>query len=96
VTLESFGVFGNFSTFGEFFNVQTASLDMHIRYKNLGSAFAVQKPGHLDGINTLSIQFFDQHGNSAFKVFLTFGTNAPGEERLAYFNGICDKFRVAK
>ena len=84
VTLESYGVFGNFSSFSEFFNVQTASLDMHIRFKNLGSAFAVQKPGHMDGVNTLSVQFFDKQGNSAFKVFLTFGGNTPSEERLAF------------
>ena len=36
VTLESFGQFGNFSTFGEYFNVQTKSLDMHIRHARLG------------------------------------------------------------
>src|SRR4051794_14791394 len=30
VTLESTGSFGNFSTFGDFFNVQT-KLDMHVR-----------------------------------------------------------------
>src|SRR5262245_39143175 len=28
-TLESVGQFGNFSTWGEFFNVQTKTLDMH-------------------------------------------------------------------
>lgn len=93
VTLEANGVFGNFSTWGEFFNVQTASLDMHIRFKNLGAAFAVQKPGHMDGMNTLSVQFFDKEGHSAFKVFLTFGGSAPSEERLAQFKGICEKFR---
>jgi putative heme iron utilization protein len=94
VTLESVGIFGNFSTAGEFFNVQTATLDMHIRYKNLGSAFAVKKPGHMDGVNTLSVQFFDKQGHSAFKVFITFGGSAPSEERLAHFTGICDKFRL--
>src|SRR5256885_1860171 len=31
VTLEAFGQFGNFSLSGPFFNVQTASIDMHIR-----------------------------------------------------------------
>ena len=31
VTLESFGQFGNFSDFGGYFNVQTSTLDMHIR-----------------------------------------------------------------
>ena len=79
VTLECFGQFGNFSSWGEFFNVQTKSLDMHIRHKELAAAFAVQKPGHMDGVNTLSFQFFDTRGNSAFKVFLTFGGKAPSE-----------------
>src|SRR5579862_8305915 len=30
-TLEAFGRFGNFSTFGEYFNVQTKGVDMHVR-----------------------------------------------------------------
>src|SRR5690349_7612590 len=62
VTLESFGQFGNFSTFGtgdgRYFNVQTRSLDMHIRPSMLAAAFAVEKPGHMDGVNTLSLQFY--------------------------------------
>jgi putative heme iron utilization protein len=95
VTLESYGMFGNFSTWSEFFNVQTATLDMHIRFKQLGSVFAVQKPGHMDGVNTLSVQFFDQLGNSAFKVFLTFGSTAATPERLAQFQEICERFRLA-
>jgi putative heme iron utilization protein len=95
VTLECFGQFGNFSTWGDFFNVQSKSLDMHIRHKELGSAFAVQKPGHMDGVNTLSFQFFDQRGNSSFKVFLTFGGNAPSPERVQQFTEIRDQFRKA-
>ena len=43
-TLEAVGQFGGFSTWGEFFNVQTDSLDMHIRWPRLGAAFAVEKP----------------------------------------------------
>src|SRR5947208_1782852 len=43
-TLEAVGTFGNFSTWCEFFNVQTKSLDMHIRWSELGAIFAVQKP----------------------------------------------------
>src|SRR5581483_4655061 len=81
VTLEAFGSFGHFSTFGEFFNVQSKDLDMHIRPANLGAIFAVEKPGHLDGINTLSFQFYDRQGHSAFKVFLTFGGAAPPAEK---------------
>jgi putative hemin transport protein len=93
VTLECFGEFGNFSTWGEFFNVQTRSLDMHIRFKRLAAVFAVQKPGHMDGVNTLSFQFFDQRGTAAFKVFLTFGGDAPTPERIQQFVQIRDRFR---
>lgn len=93
VTLECFGQFGNFSHFMGYFNVQTKSLDMHIRPEQLAHAFAVQKPGHLDGVNTLSFQFFDPRGDSAFKVFLTFGGKAPPPERVAQFETIRDEFR---
>ena len=92
VTLESFGQFGNFSTFAEFFNVQTSSLDMHIRFGQLGSIFAVTKPSHMDGHNTLSIQFFDRSGNSAFKVFLTFGGKSPDPNRVEQFQTLKSKF----
>ena len=34
-TIEVDGQFGGFSTAGEFFNIQTESLDMHIRWKQL-------------------------------------------------------------
>jgi putative heme utilization carrier protein HutX len=72
-TIEVDGQFGGFSTTGEFFNVQTDSLDMHIRWRELGAVFAVEKPGHMDGMATRSMQFFDQTGAAAFKVFLNFG-----------------------
>jgi len=94
VTLESFGQFGNFSTFGEYFNVQTKTLDMHIRHGQLAAAFAVEKPGHLDGVNTLSFQFYDGGGAAAFKVFLTFGGSAPPPEKLTAFEALRDEFRV--
>jgi putative hemin transport protein len=73
VTIEAKGQFGGFSTAGEFFNVQTVTLDMHIRYRQLAAVFAVEKPGHLDGTGTRSIQFFDQAGAAALKVFFNFG-----------------------
>jgi putative hemin transport protein len=92
-TLEAVGQFGHFSTWGEFFNVQTKSLDMHIRWQQLGSAFAVEKPGHLDGVNTLSIQFYDRAGCAAFKVFLSFGGRAPAPERVAQFTQLRDRFK---
>ena len=95
VTLESFGRFGNFSTFGEYFNVQTKDLDMHIRPATLAAAFAVEKPGHMDGVNTLSFQFYDATGAAAFKVFLTFGGKAPPPERVAQFNELRERFRLS-
>lgn len=94
VTLEAFGQFGNFSTWHDYFNVQTKSLDMHIRYKELAAIFAVQKPSHMDSVPTLSFQFFDSRGNSAFKVFLTFGGKAPSDEVKAKFEAIRDAFRL--
>ena len=96
VTLECFGQFGNFSTFGEYFNVQTKTLDMHIRPQQLAAVFAVEKPGHMDGVNTLSFQFYDHTGSSAFKVFLTFGGSAPPPEKLAKFTAIRDEFALGR
>src|SRR5215470_4944193 len=42
-TIEVDGQFGGFSRSGEFFNVQTESLDMHIRWNQLATVFAVEK-----------------------------------------------------
>jgi putative heme utilization carrier protein HutX len=92
ITLEANGEFGGFSTTGDFFNVQTKSLDMHIRWREIGAVFAVEKPGHLDGKKTLSFQFFDRSGNSAFKVFLGFGSRIP-PEKADRFTEIRDTFR---
>lgn len=92
VTLEAFGQFGNFSTFGEYFNVQTKNLDMHIRPSTLGAVFAVEKPGHLDGVNTLSFQFYEKSGSAAFKVFLTFGGSAPPAEKIERFSELRERF----
>jgi putative hemin transport protein len=83
-TAELAGQFGGFSKTGPFFNVQTPSLDMHIRWQELGAVFAVEKPGHLDGINTLSFQFYDRAGAAAFKVFLNFGEAVPAERAGAF------------
>ena len=94
VTLECFGQFGNFSTWGEYFNVQTKTLDMHIRHQQLAAIFAVEKPGHMDGVNTLSFQFYDLNGTATFKVFLTFGGSAPPPEKLAKFTSMRDEFKL--
>jgi putative hemin transport protein len=91
-TAELEGQFGGFSTAGPFFNVQTSTLDMHIQWKELGAAFAVQKPGHLDGIITLSVQFYDRAGAAAFKVFLNFGEPLSAE-RVKQFEALQERFR---
>jgi putative heme iron utilization protein len=72
-TIEAEGQFGGFSKTGPFFNVQNPTLDMHIRWQELGAAFAVEKPGHMDGLSTLSFQFYDKTGAAGLKVFLNFG-----------------------
>lgn len=94
VTLECFGQFGKFSTWGPFFNVQTKSLDMHIRHAALKAVFAVEKPSHMDKVNTLSFQFFGPDGASAFKVFLTFGGQLPPPDKVSAFQEIRDRFAL--
>ena len=91
-TIEVDGRFGGFSTVGEFFNVQTETLDMHIRWQQLAAVFAVVKPGHMDGTGTCSFQFFDQSGAAAFKVFLNFGGPIP-PEREALFIELRNRFQ---
>jgi putative heme iron utilization protein len=93
VTCETQGTFGGFSRWGEFFNVQTETLDMHIRPARLATIFAVVKPSHTDAVPTLSFQFFDPAGNAVFKVFLTFGQAAPSEECQARFEALIAEFR---
>lgn len=83
-TIEVDGVFGGFSTTGEFFNVQSDTLDMHIRWEELAAAFAVEKPGHMDGVATRSLQFFDRAGAAAMKVFLNFGGPIPPEREQRF------------
>ena len=91
-TAELTGQFGGFSTTGDYFNVQSKTLDMHIRWGELAAVFAVEKPGHMDGMTTLSIQFFDQIGAAAFKVFLNFGRRA-STARVAQFARLRERFR---
>jgi len=92
VTCEVVGEFGGFSTWSDFFNVQSKSLDLHIRWSRLGSAFAVEKPSHMDGGRTLSIQFYDLDGNSALKVFVNFA-GKPTQQREEQFQAIRERFR---
>jgi len=91
-TLEAVGGFGGFSTWHEFFNVQTDSLDMHIRWPELAHIFAVEKPSHMTGVSTLSVQFYDRAGQAAFKVFFNFG-GKPAPEALAHFTELRNRFR---
>jgi len=91
-TAELEGQFGNFSKTGPFFNVQTSSLDMHLRWEELGAVFAVEKPGHLDGVSTFSFQFYDRAGAAGFKVFLNFGEPVSAE-KAALFATLRERFR---
>jgi putative heme utilization carrier protein HutX len=91
-TIEADGQFGGFSTAGEFFNVQTDTLDMHIRWQQLAAVFAVEKPGHMDGTATRSFQLFDRTGAAALKVFLNFGGPIP-PERAARFMELRNQFK---
>jgi len=91
-TIESFGQFGGFNNAQGFLNVRSKSLDMHIRGWELASAFAFRKPSHLDKHESLSFQFFDQRGNSAFKVFLNFGGKDPAPELVEKYNDLIKKF----
>ncbi len=91
-TVEVEGQFGNFSRTGPFFNVQTPSLDMHIRWEELGAVFAVEKPGHMDGVSTLSFQSYDRAGAAGVKVFLNFGEPVSAE-RTALFAKLRERFR---
>lgn len=92
VTLEAFGQFGKFSNTEGFFNIQSKSLDMHIRSWELASIFAFRKPSHVDGREALSFQFFDLRGAAAFKVFLTFGGHDPSLELMQKYNELIERF----
>jgi putative hemin transport protein len=94
-TLEVVGSFGGFSTTGEYFNVQTDSLDLHVRWRELAAAFAVEKPGHMDGVPTYSVQLFDRSGAAALKVFLNFG-EAVSPERRRHFDQLREGFRASR
>ena len=69
-TLESRGEFGGFSRSGPFLNVETPTLDMHLRPEAVASAFAVSKKGHRDGKPIHTVQFYDPQGDSVLKVVL--------------------------
>lgn len=91
-TIEAFGQFGKFSTKDGFLNIRTDTLDMHIRGWELASVFAFKKPSHLDKHESLSVQFYDRRGNSAFKVFFNFGGSEPAPELVEKYNQFIEKF----
>jgi len=95
-TIEVYGQFGKFTNKDGFLNVRTDSLDMHIRGWELGSVFAFRKPSHLDKHESLSFQFFDRRGNSAFKVFLNFGGKDPDPELVEKYTTLIEKFVKTK
>ena len=68
--IESVGLFGGFSETGQFFNVQTDTLDMHILHADIGPTYSIKKVGHDSDFVTHSFQFFDKAGEAAFKAFL--------------------------
>jgi putative heme iron utilization protein len=92
-TLEVFGRFGKFNNAQGFLNIRTDSLDMHIRGWELGSVFAFRKPSHLTKHETLSFQFFDRHGNAAFKVFLNFDGGDPSPELRQKYTALVQGFK---
>lgn len=98
-TLEAYGFFGGYSLTGPFFNVQTDTLDMHIRHQQIASAFTLIKPSHQDGQTTYSIQLFDGDGRAVFKVFVyksvTERDGAEIEAAVAKWGEIRDAFRLA-
>lgn len=69
-TLESYGEFGGISRSGPFLNVETATLDLHLRPAGISSAFSVDKRGHMDGRPIHTVQFYDTQGDSVMKVVM--------------------------
>jgi putative heme iron utilization protein len=92
VVVECHGQFGGFTTTGPMLNVRTDTLDMHITTSRLETAFAVRKPGHMDGVETVSFQFFTPEGTAALKVFLTFGGQPPNPATEAHFAELAKRF----
>jgi len=90
--IESVGVFGGFSAMGPFFNVQTDALDMHILYAEIGSIYSVRKVGHDSDFVTHSFQFFDHHGDAAFKAYLWEDFPQVPAHRIAAFEELTRRF----
>ena len=94
-TMESRGTFGGFSQTGDYFNVQTATLDLHLRWREIASAMALEKPSHQTGRPTASIQLFTTNGAAILKVFLLFGEHdGDVTARRAAFNALRTDFAL--
>jgi putative hemin transport protein len=60
-----------FSNTGPFFNIDGGGIDMHIMSKEIARIYALEKKSHMNpDDHTYSIQFYDNNGDSAFKIFL--------------------------
>jgi len=96
VTMECRGTFGGFSQLGDWFNVQSATLDLHLRWPAIGSVMALEKPSHLNRRPTASIQLFDRDGHAILKVFLLFGAgDDPEDDRRRAFTELRQRFAAA-
>jgi putative heme iron utilization protein len=95
ITMEARGTFGGFSQVGDYFNVQTSTLDLHLRWAQIVGAMALEKPSHLSGRPTASVQFFDGDGTAIMKVFLLFGERADDTDaRRAAFHTLRETFAL--
>jgi putative heme iron utilization protein len=95
-TMESRGTFGGFSLTGEYFNVQTSELDLHLRWTSIAYAVALEKPSHQSRRPTASVQFFDADGAAILKIFLLFGEREDdSDERRQAFAAIRARFALA-
>jgi putative hemin transport protein len=94
--MESHGTFGGFSRTGPFFNVQTASLDLHLRWAAIAGLVAVEKPSHQTGHPTASIQLFDAAGAPILKVFVLFGEHATASvDRRTAFHDLRSEYALS-
>jgi len=64
------GRFGGFSQSGPFFNVSGENIHLHLKLRNIGSVFHVTPPVPEGRPPMPSLQFFQDDGVMAFKVFL--------------------------
>ena len=69
-TLEAYGTFGGFSRKGPFLNVETETLDMHLRPAAIRAAFCLDKRGHRDAQPIHTVQFYDDRGDAVLKVVM--------------------------